>query len=234
MTGMPEFISLLVIAYLIGSIPMAFLIVKWRYGVDIRKYDSGVVGGSNVFRNFSKPWGIAVGLYDAGKGALLVWIADLLGMGLEMQIAIGAAVICGHNWPIFLRFNAGRGLATTLGVACYLFPLGIWAFVAAAIFTLLLGSSPLPVLVGMVAFPIASWLYDEPLALTLGLTGYLLILIFRRLSAPLTSKSRPVSRIQMLLNRLLFDRDTRDEKAWITFNPVTWKKLRRKQMKKDK
>ncbi len=226
---MIEFILLLIGAYLFGSIPMAFLVVKWRYGVDIRKYGSGGVGGSNVFRNFSKPLGVAVGLYDAGKGALLVWIADLLGMELVMQIAIGAAVIFGHNWPVFLRFNAGRGLATTLGVICYLFPFGIWVFIAGAVFTLLVGTSPLPTLVGVAAFPVASWLYHEPLPLTLGLIGYFLLLIFRRISAPLTERSRLVSKRELFLNRLLYDRDIRDGKAWITFNPITVSKLKQKQ-----
>jgi glycerol-3-phosphate acyltransferase PlsY len=75
---MPElikFILLLIASYLVGSIPMAYLVVKWRYGTDLRKHGSGQVGGSNVFRTFSKPWGALVGIFDAAKGALMVWIA---------------------------------------------------------------------------------------------------------------------------------------------------------------
>ena len=125
---------------------MAYLVVKWRYGTDLRKHGSGQVGGSNVFRTFSKPWGVLVGIFDAAKGALMVWIAHLLGFGLPFEIGIGLAVITGHNWPVFLNFNAGRGIATTAGVAFYLFPWGLVAFVVGAIFTLVLGSSPLPVL----------------------------------------------------------------------------------------
>ncbi len=123
-----EFGLLLVAAYLVGSIPMAYLVVKWRYGEDIRQYGSGQVGASNVFRSFSKPLGVLVFIYDVGKGVLMVWIAHGLGMGLALQVAIGLAVIVGHNWPVFLHFNAGRGLATTIGVAFYLLPWGLWRF----------------------------------------------------------------------------------------------------------
>jgi glycerol-3-phosphate acyltransferase PlsY len=220
---MPEiagFILMIIAGYLVGSIPVAYLIVRWIYRVDIRKYGSGGVGSSNVFRNFSKPLGILVGLFDAGKGALMVWIAQLLGMELGFQIVIGSAVVVGHNWPVFLRFNAGRGLATTLGVAIFLFPVGVFVFIAGAIFTLLLGSSPLPVLVGVAAFPIASAALHEPLTLTLGLTALFLLLIFRRLSAPRTERSKLVSTRELMLNRFLFDRDIRDGKAWITLKPV--------------
>jgi glycerol-3-phosphate acyltransferase PlsY len=226
---MLEFGLLLAASYLVGATPTAYLLVRWRYKVDIRRYGSGVVGAANVYRNFSKPLGAVVGLYDAGKGALLVWIAYLLGMGLIMQIAVGAAAIIGHNWPVFLHFNAGRGLATTLGVSVFLFPWGFCVFVAGAIFTLLLGSSPLPTLVGIAAMPLAALLLHEPLPLVLGLLGFFLLLIFRRLSAPRTARSGTISTRELLLNRLLFDRDIRDGKAWITLKPITIHKVKKKE-----
>jgi glycerol-3-phosphate acyltransferase PlsY len=216
MVYMLEFGLLLVASYLVGAIPTAYLLVKWIYKVDIREYGSGTVGASNVFRNFSKLLGSAVGLYDAGKGALMVWIASLLGMSLTMQIFIGLAAIIGHNWPVFLRFNAGRGLAVTLGVSVFLFPFGFWVFVGGAIFTLLIGSSPLPTLIGIAAMPVAAWLLGEPLTLVSGLLAYFILLIFRRLSAPLTERSAGVSFGKLMLNRFLFDRDIRDGKTWIT------------------
>jgi len=216
-----EFVLLLIAAYLVGAIPMAFLVVKWRYKADIRKYGSGGVGASNVFRNFSKPLGIAIGIFDALKGVLMVWIAHLLGLDLALEFAVGAAVIIGHNWPVWLHFNAGRGLSTTIGVAAYLFPFGLWVFITGAVFTLLIGTSPLPVLIGIGALPLASWLRGEPLTMTLGLTGLFLLLVIRRLTAPLTPRSRSVSKRELYLNRLLFDRDIRDGKAWITLKPVT-------------
>lgn len=200
---------------------MAYLVVKWRYGTDLRKHGSGQVGGSNVFRTFSKPWGALVGIFDVGKGAFMVWIAHLLGFGLPYEIGIGLAVIIGHNWPVFLNFNAGRGIATTMGVAFYLFPWGLVAFVAGAIFTLVLGSSPLPVLIGLAALPLASWFLrgqlhlQEPLILTLGLLAFLLLVLIRRISAPRTARSASVCNRELFFNRFFFDRDIRDGKSWI-------------------
>ncbi len=216
---MPEFGLLLTASYLIGSIPMAYLVVKWRYGVDIRKYGSGQVGGSNVFRNFSKKLGVVVFLYDFIKGILMVGIAQLLGMDIALQMAIGLAVVIGHNWPVFLRFNAGRGVATTVGIGLFLLPLGIPGFIFCALFTLFIGSSPLPLIFAIASLPITSAVLHEPQALTLGLTVLFLLLIIRRLTAPRTAESFSVSTRELLLNRLLFDRDIRDANAWMNRRP---------------
>jgi glycerol-3-phosphate acyltransferase PlsY len=227
-----EFGLLLVAAYLVGSVPMAYLAVKWRYGEDIRRYGSGQVGASNVFRSFSKPFGALIFIYDVGKGVLLIWAAQRLGLELSLQVAIGIAAIAGHNWPIFLHFNAGRGLATTIGVAFYLFPWGLWVFVAGAVFTLVLGASPLPVLIGLAALPIAAWAHHEPSEITVGLLIFFVVLVIRRLTAPKTSRSASVSLRELLLNRLLFDRDIRNGKAWITIKPITIKTFKDKKQTK--
>lgn len=224
---MPGFFLLLVGAYLFGSIPMAYLVVKWRYGADIRQYGSGSVGSSNVIRSFSKRIGILVAIFDFGKGALLVFIARLLGMDIVQQAAIGIAVIIGHNWPVFLRFNAGRGIATTIGVVFYLLPMGIPSFIFCALFTLIVGSSALPVLVAIAAIPLTSWGLHEPLVLTLELAVIFLILVIRRLTAPKSARSKMVSTRELLLNRLLFDRDIKDGKAWITYKPETPEKTQK-------
>ncbi len=222
-----EFGWLLVASYLVGSIPMAYLVVKWRYGVDLRHSGTGVVGASNVFRSFSKPLAIPVFFYDVGKGILLVWIAQRLGLDTSMQIAVGIATIIGHNWPVFLHFNAGRGLATTLGVAFMLMPWGIWVLLAGLLFTLLLGSSPLPALVTLGLLPLASWARHEPLAITLGLLALFLLLVLRRLTAPKTAGAESISTRELLLNRLLLDRDIRGTKTWLTIKPVTLKILKK-------
>ena len=143
------FCLLLICAYLVGSVPMAYLVAKYRFKQDIRKFGSGQVGGSNLFRSFSKKYGVLVAVYDIFKGIIMVLLAWLLGMDVWMQVAIGLAVIIGHNWPVFLKFNAGRGLASTVGVAFVLFPMGIPSFLIFALITLFVGSSPLPMLLAM-------------------------------------------------------------------------------------
>jgi glycerol-3-phosphate acyltransferase PlsY len=206
-------------AYLFGAIPVAFLVVKWRYGKDLRNYGSGQVGGSNVYRSFSKKLGIAVALYDILKGILVLAIASLLHLDTAHQVVMGLATIVGHNWPVFLHFNAGRGVATSIGVGIYLLPLGIPGFLLLALLTLLIGSSPLPVLAAMASLPLTSWALGKPLILTLGLLVLFLIMVLRRLSAPRSERSKDIKTWQLLLNRFLFDRDIRDAKTWVHYQP---------------
>jgi acyl phosphate:glycerol-3-phosphate acyltransferase len=220
---MPEIFKALpfiLAAYLLGSIPTAYLVVRLFYKADIRKYGSGQVGGSNVFRSFSKPLGVTVGLYDGVKGLVVVLVAHLIGLSSGYQVLAGMAVIIGHNWPVFLRFNAGRGLATTVGVGLYLLPLGTPPFLFCAIFTLLVGSSPLPLLCSVATLPLASLALGKPVELTLGLTGLFAIMVVRRLTAPKTAGAAQAFSWELLRMRLLFDRDIKDGDTWITRKPI--------------
>ena len=111
-----QFGLLILGGYLLGSVPAAYLVAKWSRGIDIRQYGSGNVGASNLLRLTSKWLAIPVTFFDIGKGALTVWVAQLLGLGVAEQIVVGLATIIGHNWPISLRFQGGRGIFTSLGV----------------------------------------------------------------------------------------------------------------------
>ena len=216
------FILLLIGAYLLGSIPTAYLIARWRRGIDIRKYGSGNVGASNVSAVVSKRWSIPVTIFDIGKGALSVWIAQLLHLGAAQQIAVGIFTVIGHNWPIFLRFRGGRGIFTTLGVITLLSPkLGLIAVVLAySLFPfhqLALGVS-----LTLTSLPFLSWFLSQPLGIeerlpiTLGMAILATIGSVRRLMVARTTLSQSVSPIELFFNRLLFDRDIRDRKAWIS------------------
>lgn len=218
------FILLIIAAYLIGAIPTAYLVVKWRYKKDIRLYGSGSVGASNVFRNFSKTLGLLVFVWDIAKGVLVVWIAQLLQMPPIYQSGVALIVVIGHNWPVFLNFNAGRGVATTLGAAAMLMPWVVILFVVLEIISLIVRNSPTFVLIGFALMPVLSWVLNAPGAITLGLLGLFLILVIRRLTAPRTERSKSVKTGELLLNRLLFDRDIRDGKAWISAQQVDTKK----------
>lgn len=145
----------------------------------------------------------------------MVWAAQLLGLGVVPQVAVGLATIIGHNWSVFLRFNGGRGILTTLGVVFLLMPWGIVIILAGASLTLLVKTSPLPVLGGIIILPFVSWGLGEPLPVTLGFLAIFLITITRRLTAPRLADAIPISKKQLMLNRLLFDRDIRDREAWL-------------------
>jgi glycerol-3-phosphate acyltransferase PlsY len=226
------FILLLVGAYLVGSVPTAYIVGRWRRGIDIRQYGSGNVGASNLLRASSRGLAIVVIIVDLGKGMLMVWAAQAAGLAIGQQVAVGLAAIIGHNWPVFLHFSGGRGILTTMGVAFLLplvnGPLVPWAFiismVLAAVFIFGLHNLPLGTVVGVAALPLVSWLADEPLALTWGSLAMFLLVVIRRLTAPKTSLTASVSTGELLINRLLLDRDIRDREAWIYRQPVKTQK----------
>lgn len=216
-----EFILLILGAYLLGSVPAAYLAAKWSTGVDIRQYGSGNVGASNLLKTTSRWLTIPVVVFDIGKGMLAIWVAQLLGLGVIQQITVGIAAVIGHNWPIFLRFSGGRGLLTILGIVIILSP---WLAVIIAILAfsgLPFGLLAVTTLFTIIFLPIASWFFskplgiEEPLVVSLGFVAILLIVIIRRLTAPRTSVTESVSRGQLLINRLFLDRDIRDRKSWI-------------------
>lgn len=111
----------ILIAYLLGSISFSFLFAKWLRGIDIRQHGSGNAGATNTFRVLGKGPGSVVGILDALKGMAAVWIAGLLtNHDPNVMIVAGITAVAGHNWPIFLRFRGGKGIATTVGVTVML------------------------------------------------------------------------------------------------------------------
>ena len=125
----------LVIAYLLGSIPFGYLLVKLKSGDDIRAVGSGGTGATNVSRKAGKVVGIATLLLDALKGAAAVWLAQRLS-GNEWIVAAAAVLaVIGHCFPVWLKFKAGKGVATGLGVFAVIVP---WATLGAfVVFALL-------------------------------------------------------------------------------------------------
>jgi len=216
-----EFILLIPAAYIVGSIPTAYFVARWRRGIDIRRHGSGNVGAANILALVSKRWSIVVTLFDIGKGALTVWVAQLLGLGAAQQVTIGVITIVGHNWPVFLHFQGGRGVFTSLGVITMLSPkLGLIMLVIP--YTLAtIRQVALGVTIALVSLPFLSWFLArlfyifEPLPVTLGFLALFLVAMLRRLTAPRTSITASVPPGELLVNRLLFDRDIRDRETWI-------------------
>ncbi len=123
----------LVLAYLLGSIPFGFLIVKVTSGADIRETGSGGTGATNVTRKAGKGAGIVTLIFDALKGFAAVTVARLLTgeEGTSWVVAgAGLLAVVGHCFPVWLKFKAGKGVATGLGVFLAIVP---WAVMAAGI-----------------------------------------------------------------------------------------------------
>ena len=120
----------IIIAYLLGSIPFAYIIGKLS-GLDVRQVGDRNVGTFNVFRHAGLGAGIATLVADVGKGALAIVVAKLLSANELVMFGAGVAAVIGHNWPVFLRFRGGRGLAVVIGALLALLPIEM--LIAAAI-----------------------------------------------------------------------------------------------------
>ena len=107
----------IVIGYLLGSIPAAYIAARLVKGKDIRQMGGGNVGALNTFKEVGRGAGIAVALADIAKGAVAVAIAQwLLDVPQLFVLTAGLAAIAGHNWSIFLKFTGGKGMATAIGI----------------------------------------------------------------------------------------------------------------------
>jgi glycerol-3-phosphate acyltransferase PlsY len=221
MDPMITWILLIIASYLVGSIPLSYLAGRSR-GVDLRKHGTQQVGGGNLWRTASKRLGLTVGMFDFFKGMLMVLVAWRLGLEAGEQLAVGLAAVVGHNWPVFLRFHGGRGIATCLGIIIILplindiTPWASVAFFAAAIITIIFTHrSPVPILVGMMMLPVFSAIFHEEISVTMGFVAMTLIVIIKRLTAQPAAEARTIGMGRLLWNRLLYDRDIGDRKAWI-------------------
>jgi glycerol-3-phosphate acyltransferase PlsY len=149
-------VAIVVFAYLLGSIPFGLIVAKSQ-GVDLRAHGSGNIGATNVWRVMGKKWGLITFFADAAKGTIAVSLAFRLARGWTLHemlphgherillldaehvgyagIAAAIACILGHNFPIWLKFKGGKGVATSLGVLFGMMPLvslivlAIWAVV---------------------------------------------------------------------------------------------------------
>lgn len=150
----------LVIAYLLGSVPFGYLLVKWRTGGDVRSAGSGNIGATNVLRTTGRGAGAATLLLDIAKGYLAVWIAARLVGNNELWTSAAAlAVMAGHAYPVFLKFQGGKAVASFVGAFLRLTPLPLIAalvvFLGVAAWTrhISLGS-----IAAAATFPLAVWL----------------------------------------------------------------------------
>lgn len=117
-------ILLILLSYLIGSIPFGYLVGKYGKKIDIREYGSGNIGASNIFRVLGVKYALIVLIGDCLKGLLAVLLAKyIISEQILFYLIIGISAIVGHNWSIFLKLKGGKGIATTYGVVLAFYPL---------------------------------------------------------------------------------------------------------------
>ena len=153
----------IVIAYLVGSIPAAYIVTRLLTGKDIRRLGGGNVGARNVFQEVGLAPAIAVGIFDVGKGAAAVAIAQwLLGAPPLFVLLAGLAAVAGHIWSIYLKFTGGNGLAPTMGVLSVLMPREL--LIALAITVVLIvftRNTILSVNISLLSVPVSTWLLEK-------------------------------------------------------------------------
>lgn len=152
---------LLIPAYLLGSIPFGLLLSKLLNKGDLRESGSGNIGATNALRVGGKLLGITTLLLDAGKGALAVYLAAWLTYDKDIAALAGLTAVIGHIFPIWLRFQGGKGVATTLAVWLVIHPwIGVAALDLWLIIFVITRISSLSAIIAMLALPgMIAW-YD--------------------------------------------------------------------------
>jgi len=162
---MPNAILAIILGYLLGSIPTAYIVTRLFKGKDIRQLGGGNVGGLNTYREVGFLPALVVGLVDMGKGAAMVAIAYwLLDLSQLYVMLAGLAAVIGHMWMVFLKFSGGKGMGPTFGALAILLPLyGYWygflIFVAViAVPFAVTRNVALSMGIGLVFLPLIVWL----------------------------------------------------------------------------
>ncbi|HEX7475686.1 MAG TPA: glycerol-3-phosphate 1-O-acyltransferase PlsY [Dehalococcoidales bacterium] len=154
-----------IVGYLLGSIPTAYIVGRLVRGVDIRQIGGGNMGALNTARELSPAWGALVLAIDIAKGAGGVLIAKALGVERVWVYLAGFAAVIGHCWPAFLKFKGGKGAATGLGVLFALAPISFACIIPLTIGVIILTSNvTLGMAVGFLFYPLFLWVFDRPVS----------------------------------------------------------------------
>jgi len=197
----------LICAYLLGSLPSAYLMARFRKGIDIRGVGSKSMGAMNVFYKVGFAEGIVVLALDIGKGAAAIALARCLGVPMIVELFAGVAAVIGHSYPVWLKFRGGRGGATTIGILIFLMPWGIPIYLA--IFGLGLLTTHFPTLsysIAFLCFPFIAWLIYHSGVLVAFSVGILLLPLLKYIPRIKEMRAAGGSWRHVLLRRNLKDR----------------------------
>ena len=217
-------------AYLLGAVPSAYWMGRMIKGIDIRRYGSGNVGISNFATHVGKKWAVPLVLFDViVKGTVPVLVASKYGLdlGLWVEVSAGLAAIVGHNWSVFIGFRGGRGMATILGSSgslslplCVVYnftALGVWLAIRRQ-------DSAIAWAAAALSLPFASLAMRLPIEITVFCALFVVVTGMKRVTSNIgespfvSSGERPLWRL--VLNRLVFDRDTERKEDWVRRGPA--------------
>ncbi len=173
----------IIIGYLLGSIPTAYIVARIKKGIDIRNIGSGNMGAANVVRQIGAHEGVFVGLIDIAKGAGAILIVQALDIPELWVFGTGFAALVGHNFPVFAGFRGGRGSATIIGIFLVLAPEAILvtlAVIAIPFFTTRKFTAA--ILIGFALLPLFVWLFEGSLEVVRYVLAIDLFMLVRNLS----------------------------------------------------
>lgn len=205
----------ILVSYLIGGVPVAYLTGR-AFGIDIRDAGTGNVGPSNLWQTVSKVAVVPVGLTEIMQGMLGIIIAKLAGESLGIQVAAGLVAIVGHNWSPFLGFTGGRGVAHAIGFMLVLSWPALGLFSGLALLGVVLRSVPQYIAAGIAAAPVAALAAGQSPEIVAGTTAMAGLIFAKRLLTNRLRLPEGADPRDVLLNRLLYDRDTREREPWVS------------------
>lgn len=176
------------VSYFIGSLPTGYLVARIFRGVDIRTVGSGSIGATNVRRLMGQGWAVFVTLVDMLKGALALLLTVESASSAPWLLSLSAlAAVLGHNYPVWLRFRGGKGVATTYGTMFFIWPYNSFAIVlmSGALWYAVMTSTryvSLASMVSLLALPAFFWMLDAPLPFILLALLLALLAMFRHRS----------------------------------------------------
>jgi len=157
---------IIIISYLLGSIPTAYLAGRFVAGSDIRRIGDMNAGAANAYRQLGPRAGVLVGIIDAAKGTLVIVIAQAVNMPQLVVMFAGVAAVVGHNWPVFLGFRGGRGVSTTIGILFVLVTLPMLILTLPTLLILIWKRNVTPSMAFLfIILPLVDWWLNVPPAL---------------------------------------------------------------------
>lgn len=168
-----------IIGYLVGSIPFGLVFAKLFGLGDLRKIGSGNIGATNVLRTGNKLAAFLTLLFDIGKGGAVAFAVGYFIPNVHSELAAGFWAVIGHNFPVWLNFRGGKGVATTIGVLLATsWPVGLAAIVTWLVVAAITRYSSLAALVALGAAPVFSYFFATPQHMIL--SGLLVVVVWAR------------------------------------------------------
>ncbi|MDD5145295.1 MAG: glycerol-3-phosphate acyltransferase [Candidatus Pacebacteria bacterium] len=196
----------IVLSYLLGAIPFGFLISKYSKNIDIRKVGRKQIGASNVYHTVGHLEGALTGVLDVAKGWIVVFLAQKFHFPISIQLFSGLVAIIGHNWPIYLNFFGGRGVATTLGATLALNPIiFFYSAIPLAVIGIIWDGAPATILFLVAYFILADYKH-EPKIFSVFIIFVFVIILLKRISIIKEDLLQKKLSFSLVLNRLIFDR----------------------------